>query len=68
MKNTRPRFKSYVVVNAHTGHVHSTHDTRALAKSAKDAAKNHALRVRGGEPSGLSVWERIASILSGQRR
>lgn len=67
MRSDTPRFESYEVVNAHTGEVHSSHTTRRKAQSAKDAAGDHALRVRGGEPRRLSLWERVAAIITGRQ-
>lgn len=60
MLNSEPRYVSYVVVDAHTGAVHSIHPTRRAAKSAKDAARDHALRVRGGKPAKhMPFWQRL---------
>lgn len=47
--NVAPRYKTYTVVNAHTGEVVSVHPTRDEANAAKSAANDHALRVHGGE-------------------
>ena len=48
MQHSAPQFATYVLVDTHTGKVVSTHKSRAEARSAKDAAGDHALRVRGG--------------------
>lgn len=75
MRNTTPRFSTYNVQHAHTGEVVSTHPTRREANAAKNAAADHALRVRGGKPIDLppSMWllraaEKVAQFAKGTTR
>lgn len=44
---SRPKFKVYGLVNAHTGEVVEEFDTRSQAKAGFNARLDWALRVRG---------------------
>jgi len=49
MFQTQPKYRTYVLQNAHTGEIVAAFPTRREALAAKDTAGDHALRVRGGK-------------------
>lgn len=63
MFQTQPKYKTYVVQNAHTGAIHSIHDSRRKANAAKNAANDHALRVRGHQSAETSpLWKQLLGL------